>query len=239
MIYGFMAHLHCKQASKRLHALEQKLFSKRARFAIPFVYRGSGYFKTIEPRQNAVEIERLYEAICELSPKRVLEIGTARGGTLYLWTQATQDDATIVSVDLPGGEFGGAYPACRIPFYKAFARPGQKLHLLRRDSHQLQTLQEVRELFGNQQVDFVFIDGDHTYEGVKSDFVQYGPLVRPGGLIAFHDILPRPDLPDIQVDQFWKEIRNKYDSTEFIGPEESGRKIGIGLISIGKASIQA
>lgn len=81
----------------------------------------------------------------------------------------------------------------------------------------------MRELFGNQQVDFVFIDGDHTYEGVKSDFVQYGPLVRPGGLIAFHDILPRPDFPDIQVDQFWKEVRDKYDSTEFIGPQNRYR----------------
>ena len=86
-------------------------------------------------KENPIEIEELYKTVMELSPTRVLEIGTARGGTLYLWTQAAKTDATIVSVDLPEGEFGGAYPACRIPFYKAFALPGQKLHLLREDSH--------------------------------------------------------------------------------------------------------
>jgi hypothetical protein len=63
---------------------------------------------------------------------------------------------------------------------------------------------------------------------------MYGPLVRPGGLIAFHDILPRPDLPDIQVHRFWREIKNSHDTVEFIGTEESGKKvIGIGLLRVG------
>jgi predicted O-methyltransferase YrrM len=204
---------------------------------MPFVYKGKGFFKSIQPRQNPIEIEKLYRAVCQIAPIRVLEIGTARGGTLYLWTQAATDDATIVSVDLPGGEFGGAYPACRIPFYQAFARQGQKLYLLRKDSHKPQTVEEVCGLFDNHPVDFAFIDGDHTYEGVKADFQNYGPLVRPGGIIAFHDILPRPDLPEIQVNQFWSEVREKHDTREFIGPEGSGRKIGIGLIRVGKSEI--
>lgn len=38
---------------------------------------------------------------------------------------------------------------------------------------------------------------------------------------------------EIQVDRFWKELRNKYDCEEFIGSEGSGRKIGIGLIRVG------
>ena len=37
--------------------------------------------------------------------------------------------------------------------------------------------------------DFLFIDGDHTVEGVTKDFLLYRPLVRKGGVIAFHDIL--------------------------------------------------
>jgi len=40
--------------------------------------------------------------------------------------------------------------------------------------------------------DFLFIDGDHTYEGVEGDFEMYSPLVRRGGIIAFHDIVPGP-----------------------------------------------
>ena len=238
-IYRLLAPWHRKRGLKTLRRLEKKLYSRQARFAVPFVYRGSGQFKIIEPRQNPVEIEELYKVICDLNPGRVLEIGTARGGTLYLWTQAAQKDATIVSVDLPGGEFGGAYPASRVPFYQSFAQASQNLHLLRKDSHQPQTFEAVNDIFGKEKIDFAFIDGDHSYEGVKADFLQYGPLVRPGGVIAFHDILPRPDLPTIQVDRFWNEIRGQYESVELIGPQDSGRKIGIGFIRLGDQGVQA
>ena len=37
-------------------------------------------------------------------------------------------------------------------------------------------------------VDVLFIDGDHTYEGVKSDLANYGPLVKDGGKIVMHDV---------------------------------------------------
>lgn len=233
-----MAGTHRERGLRQLRLLERKLFSKQARFAVPFAYRGSGYFKTIEPRQNPIEIEELYKKVCELTPKAVLEIGTARGGTLYLWTQAAAADAIIVSVDLPGGKFGGAYLKCRIPFYQSFARPEQQMHLLRCDSHKRETFEQVKHLFGSRLVDFAFIDGDHTYEGVKADFQLYGPLVRPGGLIGFHDVLPRPDMPDIQVNRFWGEIRDKYESMEFIGPDGSGRQIGIGLIRVGEVGVR-
>lgn len=238
LFYRTMAVFHRKQGLRHLRLLEQKLLSSQARFAIPFVYRGKGYFKTIEPRQNPAEIEALYQTVRDLAPMRVLEIGTARGGTLYLWSQAATSDAIIVSVDLPGGQFGGAYPACRIPFYQAFKRTGQKLYLLRKDSHESNTVEEVTELFNKNLIDFAFIDGDHTYEGVKADFLNYGPMVRPGGIIAFHDILPRPDLPSIQINRFWKEVREKYNTGEIIGPDESGRKIGIGLIHVGESCIK-
>ncbi len=231
-LYKIMMDLHYKQALHQLQHLETKLVSAQSRFAVPFVYRGKGYFKTIEPRQNPLEIEELYKTVLELSPTKVLEIGTARGGTLYLWTQAATADATIASIDLPEGEFGGAYPICRIPFYEAFAQPGQALHLIRGDSHEAQTIEKIGIIFDNHPIDFAFIDGDHSYEGVKADFLNYGPLIRQGGIIGFHDILPRPDLPEIQVDRFWKEIKNKYNSKVIIGPDKSGRKIGIGLIFV-------
>jgi predicted O-methyltransferase YrrM len=36
-------------------------------------------------------------------------------------------------------------------------------------------------------IDILFIDGDHSYEGVKFDFDHFGPQVRVGGLILLHD----------------------------------------------------
>ncbi len=232
LYYDVFLKTHLIKSIGILRNYEKKLHSPSARFAIPFLFRGKGYFKKIEPRQNSAEIEKLYKAVCDLSPGTILEIGTARGGTLYLWTQAAADNATIVSIDLPGGKFGGAYPSARIPFYHSFSKGNQKLHLIRNDSHSTKTLEMVKKYFSGQKIDFAFIDGDHTYEGVRSDFSLYVPLVRKGGIIALHDILPRTDLPDIQVSRFWNEIKHQYNFVEIIGPEGSGRKIGIGLIYV-------
>ena len=217
--------------------MERKLLSRESRFAVPFTFRGRGAFRRIEPRQNPMEIEELYRKILALNPGTVLEIGTARGGTLYLWTQAAREDAVIVSVDLPGGAFGGAYSRCRLPFYERFAGPDQRLHLLLDDSHRPDTLEQVRACLNDRPLDFAFIDGDHTYAGVRADFLMYGPLVRPGGLIAFHDILERPEFPDIEVHRFWAEIRDRYRSSELIGDKGTGMKVGIGLIEVPESGI--
>lgn len=37
-------------------------------------------------------------------------------------------------------------------------------------------------------LDVLFIDGDHTYEGVKADLNNYAPLVKSGGRIILHDV---------------------------------------------------
>jgi predicted O-methyltransferase YrrM len=39
----------------------------------------------------------------------------------------------------------------------------------------------------NQMLDFLFIDGDHTYASVLRDYEQWTPLLKPGGLLAMHD----------------------------------------------------
>jgi len=41
--------------------------------------------------------------------------------------------------------------------------------------------------FDENYFDFIFIDGDHTYEAVKSDFEQYVKYLKKGGLMFFHD----------------------------------------------------
>ena len=40
------------------------------------------------------------------------------------------------------------------------------------------------------KIEFLFIDGDHSYEGVKSDFELYSKILTPGGLIVIHDTDP-------------------------------------------------
>lgn len=38
-------------------------------------------------------------------------------------------------------------------------------------------------------VDLLWIDGDHSWDAVLWDFQQFNGLVKPGGYIAFHDVL--------------------------------------------------
>jgi len=38
-----------------------------------------------------------------------------------------------------------------------------------------------------EPLDVLYIDGDHTYEGVKRDYEVHRPRVKPGGVIFFHD----------------------------------------------------
>ena len=39
----------------------------------------------------------------------------------------------------------------------------------------------------DKEIDVLYIDGDHSYEGCKADYDKYEPYVRKGGLILIHD----------------------------------------------------
>jgi len=218
-----MSYLMCRNAIRQLRdvsgfgAALERVFSPAMRF--------------IRPLQSRTELEALLAEVARLRPATVAEIGTASGGTLFMLTRAAADDATLVSIDLPGGAFGGGYLLWRAPLYRSFARPGQRVHLLRRDSHDPSTLEALQEVLGDRKVDFLFIDGDHTYEGVKQDFEMYRPLVRPGGMIGFHDIVPHSAESGCEVNRFWNEIRGSFDSVEFVKDRRS-QFGGIGLIRL-------
>ncbi|MEM2901131.1 MAG: class I SAM-dependent methyltransferase [Candidatus Bathyarchaeia archaeon] len=182
----------------------------------------------IKPIQIPYEIKGLLEIIKKLNPKNVLEIGTASGGTLFLFSRASSPDATIVSVDLPGGPFGGGYSKGKALIFKSFARAKQKIYLLRADSHNHSTLEKIKFILLDKKLDFLFIDGDHSYEGVKKDFETYSPLVRNGGIIAFHDIVPGDPKYVGGVPKFWKEIKPKFNHTEIVeNRKQSGCGIGV------------
>lgn len=38
-----------------------------------------------------------------------------------------------------------------------------------------------------QPLDFLFLDGDHTFAAVQRDYVEWTPFIKPGGLLAMHD----------------------------------------------------
>ncbi len=187
---------------------------------------------TIIPNQVPCEILALLEILVKLKPQRILEIGTERGGTLFLWTYIATEDATIISLDLHPGHytFGHSYPYWKENVYKNFKFLDQRIHLIRGNSHDLRTLRSVIAVLDGM-LDFLFIDGDHTYEGLKKDFEMYSPLVRRGGIIAFHDIVNGPPEKVGGVPRFWSEIKHSYRHIELVKDWDQGG-FGIGVLYI-------
>ena len=104
-----------------------------------------------------------------------------------------------------------------------------RVELLQGDSHRPAFNQRVVDALGGNPVDFLFIDGDHTTAGARSDFEDYSPLVRPGGLVAFHDIVELQPLEANQVFTLWQELKGRFEAQEFIDdPDQCG--FGIGLL---------
>lgn len=201
--------------------------------AMQLAFNGAG--GTIRPYQNESEIRQLLDLLARKKPQRILEIGTANGGTLFLFCRIADPNAVIVSVDLPGGWFGGGYPWWKRFLYHAFAGAGQTLHLLRADSHNEKTFEAVQTIVGAKGFDCIFIDGDHTYDGVSHDYEQYRTLLADEGLIGFHDIVPNRSDPDCQVPKFWQQLRSTGQTLEFI-QDHSQEGAGIGVILPGDQS---
>ncbi|MFC1750047.1 class I SAM-dependent methyltransferase [Pseudomonadota bacterium] len=60
--------------------------------------------------------------------------------------------------------------------------------------------------------DYIYIDGDHSYRGVKSDYKSLYPKLNKSGLILFHDISVKEQLPEgnYGVHKLWKELANQH-----------------------------
>jgi predicted O-methyltransferase YrrM len=65
--------------------------------------------------------------------------------------------------------------------------------------------------------DFIFIDGDHSFEGVLHDFQHYKKHLAPDGWVAFHDILDTQyhHSAGCYVDRFWQKYKSNYINAEF------------------------
>lgn len=160
----------------------------------------------------------LYEIVFESNAQDVLEIGVRQAQSTRTMLSALHEKGSgkLVSIDLRdrtpriNQEF--------LPFFEMVVG----------NSHLPETIAKVN----GKQYDILFIDGDHTYEGVKNDFEMYLPLVKPGGLILMHDICNENE----GVEKFWGEIMLPKVGLNY-GRAAAGIVPGFGIVQVPKLEI--
>jgi GT2 family glycosyltransferase len=188
--------------------------------------------------QKIPELMQLQRLLQGRKIEKVVEVGVYRGGSAMFWAKVVaQNNGILYAVDqrFDWGaftEYNFYYP--RQVYNQTAFEPYVKE--IEGDSHDPELIQRVHNTAG--KVDVLFIDGDHTYEGVKQDYEVYRYLVKPGGLIVFHDIVDSEYHRSlgVYVNQLWEEIKHGYVYHEFIDPGEypgcPGPSMGIGVLEV-------
>lgn len=146
------------------------------------------------PEQHGEELAPFAVMVAGIKPHNVLEIGVRRGGTVAVWHGIST--GTVIGIELPGDAFNEQRGQDLWNLYPRYWP-------LFEDSHRPEALAEVKRRLVGEPLDLLFLDGDHSAEGVKQDFEMYSPLVRKDGLVAFHDIVERHDCA---VKPFWDAL---------------------------------
>jgi predicted O-methyltransferase YrrM len=132
--------------------------------------------------------------IQKVDAKRIFEFGTYKGVSTTQLALNLPNDGMIYTLDLPED-----HPAYTLAITKAEERqiaaetgkgiliPDELLHkvtFLRSDSATFDTTPYQNSM------DLVFVDGAHSYEYVKNDTEKGWEMLRPGGIIVWHDCTP-------------------------------------------------
>ena len=170
--------------------------------------------------QNPAELDRMRDLYISRKPKTVLEIGVWYGGTLREWLENATEDATVVAVD----------PEHLAPNkYEGWRKPDTNLVVVTGRTSNPVTDDVVR---AHAPYDWVFVDGDHTEDGVRYDINLTLPLIAEGGLLLLHDIEAEnypPLYPRLEFDK----LRAVHDGWEIVEPtpdwfpSDGGHGIGV------------
>lgn len=186
------------------------------------------------PEKSNINFDRgmlLYSLIAKLKPKNILEIGTAEGySTLCMaWgLSSEQISGKIFTIDpkshyekisrsIKIGEKFVELNCSRHDLWKKFAPPEwiNKINVITGYSEDV--LDQIKT-----EIDFVYIDGSHSFENVKFDFFSSLKLVSNKFTILFDDYIP--DSNDGVKKLIDEEISKKFIPTYIITNTKQQRK---------------
>lgn len=149
----------------------------------------------------------------------LLEIGRFLGGSTFLIAVAKSNIATFTSVDFK----------VKTPDYADDEIIKQYLDLVDEENTEL-VISDSRIYEPENKLDFIFIDGDHSYEGVKADYNHYEKYLNNGCDVLFHDAVASRDYSTKhgQVYQLMLELgsNNKLEFIKDVGSIRHLKYIG-------------
>ena len=174
--------------------------------------------------QRKEELDNLCTFLASFNVASILEIGSREGAALVYMARNIPSVCAVYSIDLPGGPWGTAGSDTSLL---------QRLRQLRDSGYSAENLfadstsdEAVKWAEDREPFDFIFIDGDHSYDGVVSDYANYSQM---GRIIGFHDINHPPDSRAYGPTKLWNELKGVVsdDYGEIIAKNS---KSGIGLL---------
>ena len=143
---------------------------------------------SIKPLQNKSEFINFANYVLTTigKPKKIIEVGTANGGTLFLFAQLADVNSTILSIDR------NHYLKNELDLFKTFGSKAKiNIHNICLNTHNVNSQTISKYVLEIDNVDLLFIDADHSYDGVKHDFFQDINPDRGNGVPKFFDELKK------------------------------------------------
>lgn len=180
------------------------------------------------PSQDESELRDFIELLRAQEVHSYCEIGARHGDTFHEIMNSLPVGSFGLAVDMPGGVWGkrGTDKTLRTVVHDLRHR-GYYVEMVLGDSHAAATQRRVRS-FG--PFDALFIDADHTLEGVTTDWHAYRHMSR---IVAMHDINGKGQtdktsgLP-VEVHKLWEQLRD--DEAQCIELVNPSTKFGIGVV---------
>jgi predicted O-methyltransferase YrrM len=141
--------------------------------------------------QEGAALAALIQKVCA---KKIFEFGTYKGVSTTQLALNLPDDGMVFTLDLPED-----HPAYTLAIPKAEERQiavetGKGILIPNDVRHKVTFLRSDSAIFDTtpylNSMDLVFVDGAHSHEYVKNDTEKGWEMVRPGGIIAWHDCTP-------------------------------------------------
>lgn len=168
--------------------------------------------KQVHVHQNLDEFRAWLNLLRPTEPQVYLEIGAFRLGSAQLALESLPTLELLVTIDTTDLRQDPVLEQ-KLHEYE------DRLRFVHGHSASPATFGIVERLVAGRRVDALFIDGDHSYNGVLQDYCRYSPLVKPGrGHVGFHDVrmenMPEgaSDVGHLGTQSFWEGLSTNYPS---------------------------